>query len=335
VRRPGSDAGRVYCIVPGDVADELYDVLVQWFADDPAVTVVIDSRRRDRRRGERREQSEAAAQDRRSILHRAGRRFSERRALGVEVAGHRLPRQARAHADRIRFLERLEPTRIDALDRDSGRLVARVQAGERAAYDELYLRYFTAVYRYARVIVRDDHEAEDITQETFIAALDALPRYEIRRDRPFRVYLLSIARNRAVDHRRKHLPMGVESPEQVTRLREALQPEDPLGDLGWISDADLEAIVGRLPLQQRQALVLRFALGFSHEEVARILELSPQASRNLQHRALAFIRARLATIGQRSSGGERHPMAMRARFGRVITERRHSLLGPLARNRAA
>jgi RNA polymerase sigma-70 factor (ECF subfamily) len=333
--RPGDLAGQVYCILPRELADELYDVLVAWFADARDVTVIIDSRRRDRRRAERRLQEAPALGDRRSIRHRAGRRFFERRALGIDVSALTLPREARRHADRIRFLERLEPTRAEAMDRDSARLVARVQAGERAAYDDLYLRYFTAVYRYVRVIVGDDHEAEDITQETFISALDALPRYEIRPEQPFRVYLLRIARNRSVDHVRKHTPMGVESPEQVTRLREALEPEDPLGDLGWISDGELEGIVGRLPLQQRQALVLRFALGFSHDEVARILELTPQASRNLQHRALAFIRSRLAAVSRRSSGGERHTMALRARFGRVIAERKGSLRGPLARNRVA
>lgn len=326
--------------MPRELAGELYDVLVEWFAGDPRVTVVVESRGRDRRRRERRTgvPSPAApppSEDRRSIRHDEGRRFSDRRTLQVDTHGLKLPRQAHAYLDRIRFLERLEPTQQEALDRDSARLVARVQSGDRSAYDELYLRYFSAVYRYVRVIVRDDHEAEDVTQDVFISTLDALPRYTIRTDLPFRVFLLRCARNRAVDYRRKLTPIGVESPEQVTRLREALQPEDPLGDLEWISDSDLATIVERLPLPQRQALVLRFALGFNHEEVARILDLTPQASRNLQHRALAFVRARLAAISQRSSHEQRHTMCIRARFGRVLTERKLALRGALPSRRVA
>lgn len=334
--RAGTRSGAIYCIVPSDLAAELYDVLVEWFAPEPRVTVVVESRGRDRRRDERRAQrSTPAGEDRRAIRNASGRRFSDRRTLQVDTIGTQLPRQALPYADRLRFLERLEPTQQEALDRDSARLVARVQAGERAAYDELYLRYFSAVYRYVRVIVRDEHEAEDVTQDVFISTLDALPRYEIRADLPFRVFLLRCARNRAVDYRRKLTPIGVESPEQVTRLREALQPEDPIGDLEWITDGDLAGIVERLPLAQRQALVLRFALGFNHEEVARILELTPQASRNLQHRALAVVRARLAAINRRSSEEQRHTMSIRGRFGRVLTERRLSLSSVLPGRRAA
>jgi RNA polymerase sigma factor (sigma-70 family) len=75
--------------------------------------------------------------------------------------------------------------------------VAAVVAGETARFGEIYRRHYARVHSYARGLLRDSAEAEDIAQETFLLALRALPRYEDR-GLPFRAWLLRIAHNAAL-----------------------------------------------------------------------------------------------------------------------------------------
>ena len=86
-------------------------------------------------------------------------------------------------------------------DRVVALAVARAQAGDREAMRYLYLRYCDNVYGYVCTIVRDEHEAEDVTQQVFAKLLTALARYE-ERSSPFASWLLKVAHNTALDHLR-------------------------------------------------------------------------------------------------------------------------------------
>ena len=79
--------------------------------------------------------------------------------------------------------------------------VARAKAGDQEAFRFLYLRYADNVYGYVRSIVRDDFEAEDVTQHVFTKLITTLPKYE-QREVPFAAWILRVARNVAVDHMR-------------------------------------------------------------------------------------------------------------------------------------
>src|SRR5215204_4737052 len=72
--------------------------------------------------------------------------------------------------------------------------VALAKAGDQEALRFLYLRYADNVYGYVRGIVRDDHEAEDVTQHVFAKLMTILPKYE-RRSVPFAAWILRVARN--------------------------------------------------------------------------------------------------------------------------------------------
>ena len=323
----------VYCLVPRDLAGTLYEPLREHFRGSPAVEVVVERRRGEQRAGASRRSGAAARADgpaeRRRVRSASGRRVGERRALTVAAArSPQLPRKARKHAARLMFIERLEPSSQQSRDADSKRLVVRFQSGDPSAFSELYLRYFNAVYSYARVALGDHHEAEDVTQQVFINALSALGRYELRPAVPFRGWLFTIARNIVVRAVTLRSGLVVEAPEQIDLLKEG-GPEEPepgvAETLDWLSDREVAMFVERLPLAQRQVLVLRFMLDLSSEETAQVLGRSSTAVRKLQSRALQALQRRLAAVGRTSS--ESGPVPVRRRLGpHTVMARRRFVL---------
>jgi RNA polymerase sigma-70 factor (ECF subfamily) len=319
-----------YCVVPRDLAEKLYEPLREHYRAHPRVEVVVERRAADRRGPPRRQgevESRRAAADRRLIRSRSGRRIAERRALTASVTvAPPLPKKARRHEARLAFVERLEPSSEAKRDADSKRLVTRYQAGEEAVFGELYLRYFNAVYSYSRVALGDHHDAEDVTQQVFVRAMSALDRYELRPNIPFRGWLFAIARNAIVDSVRVQHGLLVEPPEQIeTMLEQAPGGGEMAGTLDWLTDREIAMFVERLPLLQRQVLVLRFMLDMSGEEIAEVLGRSHIAVRKLQSRALHTLERRLAAIGRTSSRPNRMPTEVRLRPLTVLARRRFAL----------
>jgi RNA polymerase sigma-70 factor (ECF subfamily) len=289
----------VYCLIPTDLAETLHDPLRRHFRDDPGVEVIVEHRRADRRSAEDRRQAEGdppSGEERRKIRAIAGRRIADLRASMAPIAEPPpLPRRARRHAEEIVFFERLEPSTQEAEDRDTAALVARFQAGEQDAFADLYSRYFDRVYGYLRVALRDAHEAEDLAQQVFMKVLEALPRYE-RRRQPFRAWLFVLVRNQGISHLRKSNRLEVEDPAVLERRRETIDDTPARGVLDWISDRDVMIFVERLPLQPRQALVMRYLLDMNSIEIAEVLGTSPDQVRAMQRRALLYLRERLAAV---------------------------------------
>jgi RNA polymerase sigma-70 factor (ECF subfamily) len=321
----------VYCLVPWDLAASVHEPLRRHFGDDAGVEVVVERRRHGRRKGERRSDESAAptGEDRRRIRNVGGRRIADRRAPLIEIeAPGALPRKARAHAARLVFVERIQPSTEKAEDADTGRLVTRIQAGDREGFADLYMRYFDRVYSYLRVVLRNEHHAEDATQQVFMKALEALPRYE-RRSQPFSAWLFVIARNQALADLARLQRSKPVDPSELQRRHEPSGPAEPddhaLGALDWISDRELLMFIERLPQAQRQALVLRYMLDLSTAQIAELLDRTPDDVRMLQSRGLRFLRRRLAAIGRGPSEGQRTRMRAPLRKSRVMRMRRYAL----------
>jgi RNA polymerase sigma-70 factor, ECF subfamily len=334
--RRGSDAARrktIYCVIPRDLAGELHEYLRDAWRDDDSLTVVVERRRRDRRQRERRGEAAPDAQgpERRRIPGFGGRRVSERRLVAVTPAPADLPEKARAHAHRLQFVERVASSGRVAEDRDANRLVVRIQGGDTSAFDELYLTYFDRVYAYARVALRDPHEGEDVAQQVFASVVQALPRYRVRDDVPFRAWLFRITRNAVLRALSRTGRLRPEEPSELDRRLESPTPESPAG-LDWLSDTDLAMFVERLPLSQRQVILLRYVFEFTTDEIGVALERSPVAIRMLEHRAMRALEARLHALRGSAHGGSRSSMVARTRPLPVLTSRRlalHAPAGPL------
>jgi len=164
--------------------------------------------------------------------------------------------------------------------------VARARNGDDDALRFLYLRYADNVYGYVCSIVRDEHEAEDVTQQIFAKLMTALDRYEPRVV-PFSAWILRIAHNAAIDHVRVRRPVpcdDVRSPDVA---------DDASGRERF---AELRLALAALPAEQRDVIVLRFLVGLSPREVAERLGRSEDAVHGLQHRGRRRLRRELQRL---------------------------------------
>jgi RNA polymerase sigma-70 factor, ECF subfamily len=287
----------IYCLLPGDLAPSLHDELRRHFRDDPEVEVVVESRRRERRRrGDRRHRGGRPlnGSERRRVRSLSGRRIGERRA--PLAPPHRppplLPPAALGNANRIIFVERLEPSSRETEDRAAARLVTRFQSGDRNAFTILYNRYYERVYCYMRVMLSDAHEAEDGTQQVFMKLLEALPSYE-RREQPFRAWFMTVVRNVAFDCLRRRSRIEPQDVEKIDSRLRFLETSELQPEMLGIADRELSPMLEALPDSQRQVVLLRYVLGLSNAETGRLLGRTPVAVRGLQYRAMRSLRERL------------------------------------------
>lgn len=322
----GEKVPRIYCVVPWELADELHEELRAHFTGDPNIDVVVERRRRERRGGTRRRQTDlAAVREHRKIRNIEGRRVGDRRAPVAAIDAPTLPKRVRPHADLLAFVERLEPSDQHHEDLDTARLVTRHQAGDKEVFAEIYMRYFDRVYSYLRMALDDEHAAEDVTQHVFVKVMEALPRYE-RRTQPFRAWLFTIVRNEAIRHLEKRGRLEVTDPAELTARHEdgsTAAPAESIDALTWVSDREILMLIERLPIAQRQVLMLRYMMDLTSADIAAVLGRSSEDIRTLQSRALRFLEQRLTALGRAPQ--RRQPtigMTRRRAGGPVLRSRR-------------
>ncbi len=176
-------------------------------------------------------------------------------------------------------------TSIEHNDRDPAipAAVRRAQGGDREALRFLYLRYKNNVYGYVLSILRDEHDAEDVTQHVFLKLMTVLDRYEPRKV-PFSAWVIRVARNVAVDHQRQRRPLPCEE------VFEASQPADePDRQLRW----GLDDALRELPDDQRDVVLLRHLVGLSPGEIAEQMDRTEASVHGLHHRARQALRREL------------------------------------------
>lgn len=283
-----------YCIVPADLAAELHDPLRRHFKRTDVEVVVED--RSDERRGAQQRRTEVSSRpasepdpdERRQIPAPHGRRVGDRRAPALAVEPPvALPRPAQAHAARLHFVERFQPTDEYLEDQDSTRLVTRVQSGDFEAFAQLYQRYFDRVYAYLSIALVDSRLAEQAAQDTFAAAIAALPRCIPTTRQPFRAWLLERAGEAAAEALSEHAGLSALPPERLSQRRQAVTADDPrFNAMDKLGDRELLATLEGLPARQRQVVMLRYMLALSTGEIAGVLRCSPDDVRSLDYQAM-------------------------------------------------
>lgn len=181
-------------------------------------------------------------------------------------------------------------------------LVARVQRGDKSAFDILVRRYQTKILQLVGRYVRDPGESQDVAQEAFIKAYRALPGF--RGESAFFTWLYRIAINTAKNHlqSRSRLPssdgdVDIEDAEQLEsapRLRDQETPEHLLltEELGAVIGAAIE----ELPEELRAAILLREMDGLSYEEIADVMACPVGTVRSRIFRAREAIDRRLKPL---------------------------------------
>ncbi|MGZ3586309.1 MAG: RNA polymerase sigma factor [Candidatus Limnocylindrales bacterium] len=158
-------------------------------------------------------------------------------------------------------------------------------------FEPLYRKYVGQVYSFAVYELRDHHAAEDLTEQVFLRALAALPRFEERgtgEGSTFRVWLFQIARNALANERRLR---GRRPQAPLEDAFELLAPGPDPAARSAERDALARAwrAIERLPRDRRRAIVLRFVHEMSTVEIAGVMGRSEGAVRVLLHRALRAV----------------------------------------------
>jgi RNA polymerase sigma-70 factor (ECF subfamily) len=179
---------------------------------------------------------------------------------------------------------------------DTETLVRRCQREDRLAIEVLIRRYQNYVHRLCYLVMRTEQDAEDMTQETFIRAFRALPRFEIRKGTSFEAWLYRIAVNACRSRMRRKwyqvLPWPDPAPPMAAKPQE--QPERQVMQ-GEHRDRILEAI-DSLGEKHRLVVILRYYAGLSNEEIARTLGIPSGTVRSRLYIARQRLKERLADM---------------------------------------
>jgi RNA polymerase sigma-70 factor, ECF subfamily len=163
--------------------------------------------------------------------------------------------------------------------------VARAKEGDQEAIRFLYVSYVHNIYGYVRSIVRDDHEAEDVTQQVFAKLMTAIVKYDDR-GVPFFAWLLRLARNLAIDQLRAN----------------RLTPTENVIDPGTSSSNDMDraetvrTALATLPAEQRQVVLLRHVVGLTPGEIADRMGRTEGSIHGLHHRGRRALQRELVRL---------------------------------------
>lgn len=177
----------------------------------------------------------------------------------------------------------------DAAQRAEARTIGEACGGDPGAFERLYRAHAGWVFGLCLRLTSDSGHAQDCTQETFVAAWRALPKFERRSQ--FSSWLHRIAVNVVLAHRHRQRAPGqgwVSAEEQAEELHALAGSADAADCI------DLEHVVRRLPQGARDVLVLVGIYGYSHDEAARMLGIAVGTSKAQLHRARALLSSHLA-----------------------------------------
>jgi RNA polymerase sigma-70 factor (ECF subfamily) len=162
-----------------------------------------------------------------------------------------------------------------------------------AEFESLYRTHLRDVYTYAYYRVGNHHDAEDLTEQTFLQAYRHFARAQQESDgRPLRPWLIRIAHNLAANHYRNRSRRPQSPLQDSESLAAAHSTEELVAGRDELARV-LEA-VKQLPEDRREALIMRFSLGMDNREIARALGRSDGATKVLIHRAIKQLEERMA-----------------------------------------
>jgi RNA polymerase sigma-70 factor (ECF subfamily) len=194
------------------------------------------------------------------------------------------------------------------MDERDAAAVARACAGDTDAFRVLVDRYSRKIFRLAYRMTRNEHDAEDVVQETFLRAYRRLRQFESRSS--FGTWIFRIAVNAALDLTRKlgryeQAEQPMPEPEGGAHPLSQLPAPEPAPDRLLLSGElkhKVESVLASLSPQVRTAFVLRHYEGMSIEEIGSVLGLKGSATKNSIYRAVQKLRKELEPLVVAQSG---------------------------------
>lgn len=172
-------------------------------------------------------------------------------------------------------------------------------AGKReldGAFSDLYREHLRDVYSYCYYRIGNHHDAEDLTEQTFLQAYRHFERARRESDgRPLRPWLIRIAHNLAANYHR-------DRSRRPTAALDNVEPVEHPHDTERVVEGrermrEVMSGLDRLSDDRREALIMRFSLGMSNREIARALGRSDGATKVLIHRAIKQLEEELQLAG--------------------------------------
>jgi RNA polymerase sigma-70 factor (ECF subfamily) len=194
---------------------------------------------------------------------------------------------------RVNSLERMTEAQPSWLMHSTASLVSECIAGNEAAIEMLVRQYETSVFRLALTIVGDQAEANEITQETFIAALRSLPSYEEKKS--FKAWLYTIALNHSRSHLRKRKTLErlraalnsifrVEAQKQISPEESVIQND---------KEAEIWNALNQLDDPFRIVMILRYFHELPISEISEMLSVNEGTIHSRLHTARERLRSAL------------------------------------------
>lgn len=165
------------------------------------------------------------------------------------------------------------------------KLIEAAKKGDKNAYGEIYKVFLSRIYRFIYYLVYDESLAEDITQETFVRAWKAMPRFSSEKG-TLQSYLFTIARNLVIDNQRKKKEMPLEGEAQAVESGEDLENSVVRKEEQTVVRKALNILEG----QEKQIVILRYFEELSFSEIAGIVKKNEGTLRVAVHRALGKLK---------------------------------------------
>jgi RNA polymerase sigma-70 factor (ECF subfamily) len=192
--------------------------------------------------------------------------------------------------------ERVTNDPVDTTSTNNDDALAQAAIQDKAAFAELYRRHMARVYHFFLVRLGDTFVAQDLTAQTFLAALEHIAHYQ--GTGKFRAWLMGIARNKAADYLRgRHNIVPLEAAVDVADTTPS--PEDIV--LAHMQLEQVTQTLQALAPDRAEALALRIFGGLTIEEVSQVMGKSPAAVKMLVHRAVRDLHERLIRQSEASS----------------------------------
>ena len=168
-------------------------------------------------------------------------------------------------------------------------IVSRILAGKTAEFRQLVDQFHQPVFRFSRNLIGNGHDAEDITQEVFLAAFKNLASYDPKRA-AMQTWLFTIARNRCVNHLKRSRPAT--GSDVITAIQHTVSNDESARIEFW---KHLDEALDALPIEQKSAFVLAEIEQLPYAEIAHIEQTSLGTVKSRVHRAKQRLRAVMAT----------------------------------------
>lgn len=179
------------------------------------------------------------------------------------------------------------------LDLEAETLVERAAGGDTEAFGRLYDMYADRIYRHIYYRTSSVEDARDLTQEVFLKAWQALPKYK-RTKTPFLGWLFTISHNRVIDYYRTKKDHAYLNNKIIMEDREK-SPDKLVED--QFTQQEVRRAILQLPEDQQQVILMSFIEGFEYNEIAAALNKSEGNIRVIVHRALKRMREILGRAG--------------------------------------